>query len=413
MVNARIVQIDNMNVSKEEIRKIGVDANSIPYLASKALFIVMKIENISAYAANIIKHEMLAKGGDAAVNRGVFDCSIKESDVLLMGTYSQYGRLIYKLSAYRGVFTEIADEIQRVIKVLDIGKPKYFECGKYKLPIGEKTYVMGILNVTPDSFSDGGKYTNLDKAIKRAIDMVENGADIIDVGGESTRPEYQHAFQTINPGIDAGGESTRPGYVDPFDEISRVVPVIEKLTKEINVPISVDTSKAIVAEKAIMAGACIINDIWGMQKDENMAEVVSKTGAGVIIMHNSDSTEYTDLMGDIIGFLKKSIKMAENAGVRRESIAVDPGIGFAKTLEHNLEVMRRLKELDSLNTPVLIGTSRKSLIGNILELPVNERLEGTAATVTLGIANGADIIRVHDVKEMVRVARMTDAMVRI
>jgi dihydropteroate synthase len=384
-----------MNVSKEEIRKIGVDANSIPYLASKALFIVMKIENISAYAANIIKHEMLAKGGDAAVNRGVFDCSIKESDVLLMGTYSQYGRLIYKLSAYRGVFTEIADEIQRVIKVLDIGKPKYFECGKYKLPIGEKTYVMGILNVTPDSFSDGGKYTNLDKAIKRAIDMVENGADIIDVGGESTRPGYQP--------------------VDPFDEISRVVPVIEKLTKEINVPISVDTSKAIVAEKAIMAGACIINDIWGMQKDENMAEVVSKTGAGVIIMHNSDSTEYTDLMGDIIGFLKKSIKMAENAGVRRESIAVDPGIGlgFGKTLEHNLEVMRRLKELDSLNTPVLIGTSRKSLIGNILELPVNERLEGTAATVTLGIANGADIIRVHDVKEMVRVARMTDAMVRI
>lgn len=393
MVNARIVQIDNMNVSKEEIRKIGVDANSIPYLASKALFIVMKIENISAYAANIIKHEMLAKGGDAAVNRGVFDCSIKESDVLLMGTYSQYGRLIYKLSAYRGVFTEIADEIQRVIKVLDIGKPKYFECGKYKLPIGEKTYVMGILNVTPDSFSDGGKYTNLDKAIKRAIDMVENGADIIDVGGESTRPGYQP--------------------VDPFDEISRVVPVIEKLTKEINVPISVDTSKAIVAEKAIMAGACIINDIWGMQKDENMAEVVSKTGAGVIITHNSDSTEYTDLMGDIIGFLKKSIKMAENAGVRRESIAVDPGIGFGKTLEHNLEVMRRLKELDSLNTPVLIGTSRKSLIGNILELPVNERLEGTAATVTLGIANGADIIRVHDVKEMVRVARMTDAMVRI
>ncbi len=393
MVNARIVQIDNMNVSKEEIRKIGVDANSIPYLASKALFIVMKIENISAYAANIIKHEMIAKGGDAAVNRGVFDCSIKESDVLLMGTYSQYGRLIYKLSAYRGVFTEIADEIQRVIKVLDIGKPKYFECGKYKLPIGEKTYVMGILNVTPDSFSDGGKYTNLDKAIKRAIDMVENGADIIDVGGESTRPGYQP--------------------VDPFDEISRVVPVIEKLTKEINVPISVDTSKAIVAEKAIMAGACIINDIWGMQKDENMAEVVSKTGAGVIIMHNSDSTEYTDLMGDIIGFLKKSIKMAENAGVRRESIAVDPGIGFGKTLEHNLEVMRRLKELDSLNTPVLIGTSRKSLIGNILELPVNERLEGTAATVTLGIANGADIIRVHDVKEMVRVARMTDAMVRI
>lgn len=393
MVNARIVQFNNMHVSKEEIRKIGVDANSIPYLASKALFIVMKIENISAYAANIIKHEMLAKGGDAAVNRGVFDCSVKDSDVILMGTYGQYSRLIYKLGAYRGVFTEIADEIQRVIKVLDEGKPGYFECGKHRLPIGEKTYVMGILNVTPDSFSDGGKYINLDSAVKRAVEMVQNGADIIDVGGESTRPGY------------------RP--VDPFSEIDRVVPVIERLAREINVPVSVDTSKAIVAEKAIMAGACIVNDVWGLQKDKNMAEVISKTGAGVIVMHNSDSTEYKDLMGDIIRFLKESIKMAENAGVRRESIVIDPGIGFGKTLEHNLEVMRRLKELNSLNVPVLIGTSRKSLIGNVLELPINERLEGTAATVTLGIANGADIVRVHDVKEMVRVARMTDAMVRI
>ncbi|HHX17421.1 MAG TPA: dihydropteroate synthase [Clostridium sp.] len=393
MINARIVQVDNIHTSKEEIRKIGVDANSIPYLASKALFIVMKIENISAYAANIIKHEMLAKGGDAAVNRGVFDCSAKESHVLLMGTYSQYSRLIYKLSVYRGVFTEIADEIQRVIKVLDTGKPKHFECGKYKLPIGEKTYVMGILNVTPDSFSDGGQYSNIDSAIKRAIDMVKNGADIIDIGGESTRPGYQP--------------------VDPFSEINRVVPVIEKLAKEINVPISVDTSKALVAEKAIMAGASIVNDVWGLQKDENMAEVISKTGAGVVVMHNSDNKEYEDLMGDIIRFLRESIKIAENVGVRRESIVVDPGIGFGKTLQHNLDVMRRLKELDSLNVPVLIGTSRKSLIGNILELPVNERLEGTAATVTLGIANGADIVRVHDVKEMVRVARMTDAMVRI
>jgi dihydropteroate synthase len=162
-----------------------------------------------------------------------------------------------------------------------------------------------------------------------------------------------------------------------------------------------------------MAGASIVNDVWGLQKDENMAEVISKTGAGVVVMHNSDNKEYEDLMGDIIRFLRESIKIAENVGVRRESIVVDPGIGFGKTLQHNLDVMRRLKELDSLNVPVLIGTSRKSLIGNILELPVNERLEGTAATVTLGIANGADIVRVHDVKEMVRVARMTDAMVRI
>lgn len=273
------------------------------------------------------------------------------------------------------------------------GKPEYFQCGKYKLPIGERTYIMGILNVTPDSFSDGGKYTDIDSAVKRAIEMVENGADIIDVGGESTRPwGYQP--------------------VDPLSEMNRVVPVIERLAKEINVPISVDTSKAAVAEKAIMAGASIVNDVWGMQRDKNMAEVVSKTGAGVVVMHNSHSEEYTDLMGDIIKFLKESIRIAGNAGIHRERVVVDPGIGFGKTLQHNLEVMRRLKELDCLNVPVLIGTSRKSLIGNVLNLPVNERLEGTAATVALGIANGADIVRVHDVKEMTRVARMTDAIVR-
>lgn len=393
MVNARIVQIGNMHVAKEEIRKIGVDAASISCLAPKALFIVMKVENISSYAANTIKQEMLGKGGDAAVNRGTFDCSIKKTDALLMGTYNQYTRLIYKLGLYRGVFTQIADEIQRIIKVLDVGKPKYFECGKYKLPIGEKTYVMGILNITPDSFSDGGQYANLDNAIKRAKDMVANGADIIDVGGESTRPGYEP--------------------VDALAEISRIVPVIERLSTEINVPISVDTTKALVAEKAVMAGASIVNDIWGLQKDKNMAEVISKTGSGVIVMHNSENKEYKDLMGDIIRFLRKSIKIAENVGVRRESIIVDPGIGFGKTLQHNLDIMRRLKELNSLNAPVLIGTSRKSLIGNILELPVNERLEGTSATVTLGIANGADIVRVHDVKEIVRVARMTDAMVRV
>ena len=208
--------------------------------------------------------------------------------------------------------------------------------------------------------------------------MVENGADIIDVGGESTRPGYQP--------------------VDPLSEMNRVVPVIERLAKEINVPISVDTSKAAVAEKAIMAGASIVNDVWGMQRDKNMAEVVSKTGAGVVVMHNSHSEEYTDLMGDIIKFLKESIRIAGNAGIHRERVVVDPGIGFGKTLQHNLEVMRRLKELDCLNVPVLIGTSRKSLIGNVLNLPVNERLEGTAATVALGIANGADIVRVHDVK---------------
>jgi len=393
MINARLLFIENMSTAREEIRKIGVDAVSIPWLSNKALFITMKIENVSTFAANIIKQEMLGKGGDVAVNRGVANFSTQTSDILIMGTYSQYNRLVYKLEMQPGSLKEIAEEIKRILAGLDIGKPEYFECGKYKLPIGEKTYIMGILNVTPDSFSDGGKYNNVESAVKRAKEMVEHGADIIDVGGESTRPGHQP--------------------VDAIEEINRVVPVIEVLAKELNVPISVDTSKAVVAEKALKAGAHIVNDVWGLQKDEALAEVVARYGAGVVMMHNSNNCEYRDLMGDIIKFLRKSIEIAEKTGIRRENMVVDPGIGFGKNLNHNLEVMRRLKELSTLNLPVLLGTSRKSMIGNILDLPVGERLEGTAATVTLGIANGADFVRVHDVKEMVRVARMTDAMVRV
>ncbi|WP_265445287.1 dihydropteroate synthase [Acetivibrio straminisolvens] len=393
MINARIVYINDMHEAREEIRKIGVDASAITWLSPKALSVAVKIEDVSSFDANIIKQEMLGKGGDAAVNRGVANFSAESSDVLLMGTYSQFNRLVYKLQMHGGSLKETADEIQRLLGGLEKGKPEYFECGKYRLPIGEKTYVMGILNVTPDSFSDGGKYLEIDSAIKRAREMVEAGADIIDVGGESTRPGYQQ--------------------VEAIEEINRVVPVIERLSKELNVPVSVDTSKAQVAEKALCAGACIVNDVWGLQKDPAMAEIVSKYGAGVIMMHNSDTKEYRDLMGDIIKFLRKSIEIAEKAGITRENMVIDPGIGFGKTLEHNLEVMKRMRELNTLNLPVLLGTSRKSLIGNVLDLPVNERLEGTAATITLGIANGADIVRVHDVKEMVRVSRMTDAMVRV
>jgi dihydropteroate synthase len=313
--------------------------------------------------------------------------------VLIMGTYSQYSKLIYKLGMQPGVLKEIADEIQRVINTVDKGKPEHFECGKFKLAMGEKTYIMGILNVTPDSFSDGGKYNNVEVAIRKAREMIEQGADIIDIGGESTRPGHEP--------------------VDALEEIVRVVPVVEKLSKELSIPISVDTSKALVAEKALQAGAHIINDVWGLQREPAIAEVAAKFGAGVVMMHNKEDRHYEDLMGDIIKFLRQSIEIAEKAGLTRESLAIDPGVGFGKTLENNLETMRRLKELSSLNLPVLIGTSRKSMIGNILDLPVNERLEGTAATITLGIANGVDIIRVHDVKEMTRVARMTDAMVRV
>jgi dihydropteroate synthase len=266
------------------------------------------------------------------------------------------------------------------------------KCRDKTLEIGKRTYIMGILNMTPDSFSDGGKYNTLEKGIERALQMIEEGADIIDVGGESTRPGYTP--------------------VDEEEEIRRVIPVIERLSKISDVIISVDTMKANVALRALEAGAHIVNDVWGLQKDPKMAEVVAKYKAGVVMMHNSILAEYDDVVKSIIEFLKKSIEIAEKAGIERNQMIVDPGIGFGKTLEHNLEVMNRLEELKILGLPVLLGTSRKSMIGKVLNVDVEDRLEGTAATVAVGIVKGVDIIRVHDVKEMSRVAKMTDAMVR-
>lgn len=265
-------------------------------------------------------------------------------------------------------------------------------CGRYRLPMGGKTHIMGILNVTPDSFSDGGRYNTLEAAAIRAKKMVSEGADIIDIGGESTRPGHE--------------------IVETSEEISRVVPVVEILAKELNVPISVDTSKAEVAEKALRAGADIINDVWGLQRDAHMAGVIAGFGAGVVMMHNSFDNNYSEIMDDIIAFLEKSISAGEKSGIKRENMVVDPGIGFAKSMGNNLDIMKRLDELGILGLPVLLGTSRKSMIGNVLGLPVNERLEGTAATVAIGIAKGADIVRVHDVREMVRVVRMSDAIIR-
>ncbi len=392
MANARVLYIENMNQAREEVRKIGVDAAAIPWLSSKAVYLTIKLEGVSSYAANIIKQEMLGKGSDAAVNRGVVNCSVESSEVLMMGTCSQYKKLIYKLGMQSGSLHEIATEVQSILNGIENDKQGYSECGNHRLTFGEKTYIMGILNVTPDSFSDGGLHNDIDSAVRRAKEMVKQGADIIDVGGESTRPGHTA--------------------VEVLDEIQRVVPVIERLSKEIKVPISVDTSKAAVAEKALQAGAHIVNDVWGLQREPAIADLASKYDAGLIMMHNKKDTHYKDLMSDIIRYLRSSIEIAHKAGLGRENLIIDPGIGFGKTLEQNLEVMRRLRELKSLNLPVILGTSRKSLIGNVLDVPVEERLEGTAATITLGIANGVDIIRVHDIKEMARVAKMTDAMVR-
>lgn len=257
----------------------------------------------------------------------------------------------------------------------------------------KKTYIMGILNITPDSFSDGGNFNSVENALNHAKKMINEGADIIDLGGESTRPGHT--------------------YVDADEELRRILPVIKKLKEEINVPISVDTYKSKVAEESLKLGVEMINDIWGLQKDKNMANVISKYDAYVCIMHNQDKTEYDkDIIESIKDFLNESINIALNAGIDKEKIVIDPGIGFGKTFEQNLEVLRRLSELKTLGYPILLGTSRKSVIGNVLDVEPKERVEGTIATTVLGIRDGVDIVRVHDVLENLRAAKMADALYR-
>jgi len=251
---------------------------------------------------------------------------------------------------------------------------------------------MGILNVTPDSFSDGGRYDTLEAAREQARSMEAAGADIIDVGGESTRPGHTP--------------------VSAAEEQRRVLPVIEALSETLSIPLSVDTSKAVVAEAAVGKGAAMINDVWGFRKDPEMAAVAARTGVACCLMHNRKRAEYRDLCGEIEAELRESVNIARRAGVEEEQILLDPGIGFGKTPEHNLTVLRELRRFTALGYPVLFGASRKSMIGKVLDLPIEDRLEGTIATTVLGIEAGGDVVRVHDVRANRRAAAMADAVVR-
>ncbi len=270
-------------------------------------------------------------------------------------------------------------------------------CGKYELRLGRRTHIIGILNVTPDSFSNGGLYHLPDRAIRRGEEMVEEGADLIDVGGESTRP------------------GSLPISID--EELRRVIPVVKELVKKLKVPISIDTYKAEVARRALDVGVHMVNDISGLRDKSNLAKVVAEFDGPVVIMHMQgtpgnmqDNPHYGSVVPEIISFLREAARRALLSGIKREKIIVDPGIGFGKRTKHNLEIIKNLREFRSLSLPILIGVSRKSLIGDVLGLPVEDRLEGTAAAVVCSIMGGAHILRVHDVMPMVRVARMVDAI---
>jgi dihydropteroate synthase len=270
------------------------------------------------------------------------------------------------------------------------------KCGGAEFRWGEKTYIMGVVNLSPDSFSGDGIGDDIERTVDQAQRMVDEGADIIDVGGESTRP------------------GTKPISIEDVDaELQLVIPAIERLVKEISVPISIDTYKARVAERALEAGASMINDIWGLKQDPSLARLAAERGVPIILMANErDAPPKVGIVAKVLADLENGIKIALKAGVPPENIIIDPGIGFGKSLEQNLELVNRLAELKTLGKPILLGTSRKSMIGLVLDLPADKRLEGNLAVTAIGIANGADMVRVHDVKETALVCRMSDAIIR-
>ncbi len=390
-VKARLISLKTKEEIRREMARINVDRGGIGVMEPKSRFFTIKVTGLPLKAGLLLKQEMLSRGAEAALPREAIALTPERVDVIMAGTVKHYRELAKKLKAQPFGLSALGEKILRIIANTEKER-KELVMGRFRLPLGQRTLVMGILNVTPDSFSDGGRFAKLDEAFRQAERMVREGADIIDVGGESTRPGYQP--------------------VSPEEELDRVLPVIEKIKSELEIPVSIDSTKAAVVKEALQAGADMVNDIWGLKADPDMAEVVASFHVPVCLMHNRKKAVYQELLGDIVSDLEESLALAREAGIEEEKMIIDPGIGFAKNVEENLEVLHRLEELHTLGLPLLLGTSRKSLVGKTLELPMEERLEGTAATVVVGIMKGVDLIRVHDVKEMKRVAVMTDAVVR-
>lgn len=395
----KIVQINNRNEAIEIFQRIGVDPYGINAMTPKIQHVNVLLKAQSCKVANILKQEMLSLGADAAVARGSVSCSITATDVLLMGTYKQIGALAEKMEKQPFGLKVIAKEILDLL--INVSKECYIlKTSRREIVLGKRTLIMGILNVTPDSFSDGNAYLERQKAIDRGMQMVDEGADILDIGGQSTRP---------------GAES-----VPEKQESARVLPVVESLSKKLTIPISVDTTKSQVARKSLEGGAEIINDISALTADKKMASVIQKASAALILMHmrgtpanmQDGNLGYDDLMGEIVSYLKEKCRKAVAAGIGKDQIVADPGIGFGKSYEDNYRIIKKFEELKILGLPLMIGTSRKAFIGSITGGEPADRIEGTAATVAAAIMNGCHIVRVHDVAMMKKVAAVTDAVAR-
>lgn len=393
-----IVKINNIDEAIKIFKTIGVDSYGIDAMAPKTQHLNILLSSQPCKIANIIKQEMLSLGADAAVARGSVSCAVEKTDILLMGTFKQISALAKKIERQPFGLNLIAQDILNLLGN-HVRDSFVLKTSRSEIALGERTLIMGILNVTPDSFSDGNRYFDQKKAIERGLQMADEGADIIDIGGESTRP----------------GSSP----ISAHQEITRVVPVVEALCGKLKLPISVDTTKSQVAQKSLDAGAEIINDISALGRDKKMASVVRKGSAALILMHMRGLPEnmqtgnllYNNLMAEIITYLKNACRKAIAAGIGWDHLAVDPGIGFGKTYEDNCRIVKKISEMKILGRPILIGTSRKSFIGQVTGGIAADRIEGTAATVAAAIINGCHIVRVHDVSAMKKVAAMTDAII--
>ncbi len=391
----RCLRITNANEAIQQMKEMGVDPIGVKLMEGKTLHFNLKLEGIEPRTANLLKLEMLSLGGDVAVDGRGFDCSSRQTDALLMGTQKHFEKLTLKLEQYPDL-QPLSRSIRETLK--SICKTHYsIRCRKKKLLLGKRTLLMGVLNVTPDSFSDGGLFFDKEKAISHGLRMMEEGADIIDIGGESTRP------------------GSKP--LELEEELRRVIPIIESLAGRIDAPISIDTYKSEVAKRAIEAGAEIINDISGLHFDPDLARVAAKEDTPLILMHMRGIPEtmqknihYDSLFSEMLQYLKDSVRRAESAGVDSQQIIVDPGIGFGKTIEDNLLIIKNLHEFRILGKPILLGTSRKTFIGKILNAKPGERLEGTISSIAIGALNGAHIIRAHDVLQTKRGIAVADAI---
>jgi dihydropteroate synthase len=394
----RLLHVPSESEAAQLLKSIGVEPYGIVSMAPKMRHLNILVEGLTPKVANIIKQEMLSQGGDAAVSRGCVDCSVRRTDALIMGTVKQVLRFAEKLSLQPFGLKDVSSDLR---ELLDRVSRRRFLLRTPRREIGMagRTLVMGVINMTPDSFSDGGKIADAESGLRQAARLIAEGADILDVGGESSRPGA--------------------GPVPLKEELRRVIPLIRRISREADVPVSVDTAKAEVARQAIDAGAEIVNDITALRGDRKMARIVAAAGVPVILMHmrgtprtmQKGDLAYRSLLGEILRFLSDRVEHAVEAGIPPDRIMVDPGIGFGKSVEDNLRLIRHLGELKALGLPVCIGVSRKHFTGKItgVDRP-GERIEGTAAAVTAAILNGADVVRVHDVGVMKRVAAMADAV---